>query len=63
MCQAFPRQLFIAAKNDRQLQKKVRPKKLRGSEPGHKRPDPEPRYLMFIEFWKYENEDKQVLSV
>ena len=29
-------------------------KKKRGSEPGHKRPDPEPRYLMFNEFWQYE---------
>ena len=38
-------------------------KKERGSESGQKRPDPEPRYLMFIEFWQYENKDKQILSV
>ena len=38
-------------------------KKKQGSESGQKRPDPEPRYLIFNEFWQYENKDKQSLSV
>ena len=51
MSQAFPRQPFIAAKERPDAVKKISAKKnKRGSEPGHKRPDPEPRYLMFNEF-------------
>ena len=37
--------------------------KKQGFESGHKSPDQEPRYLMFNEFWQYENKDKQILSV
>ena len=63
MSQAFPRQVFIAAKERPRAVKKISAKKKRGSEPGHKRPDPERRYLMFNEFGQYENKDKQILSV
>ena len=50
MSQAFPKQLFIAAKERTWTAKKFDQKKQRGSEPGHKRLDTEPRYLMFNEF-------------
>ena len=63
MSQAFPRQHFIAAKEWPGAVKKISSKKKQGFESGHKRPDPEPRYLMFNEFWQYENKDKQILSV
>ena len=46
---------FYCCKEQPWAAEKSRPKKKRGSESGQKRPDQEPRYLMFNEFWQYEN--------
>ena len=63
MSQAFPRHFLMLQKSNREQGKKLGQQKYRGFEPGHKRPDPDPRYLMFNEFWQYEKKDKQVLSI